>query len=594
MRKLLLTAILLACVGQARAEVMPTNDAAVSAAIKRDCPLIQFHGFKPMDIEGCVSVYVIEYDHAKCGVVISVPDRKADGKFILVKKIAEHDVYLKGIIEAIPKRMLREKEAALPVDERALAQAKADPPKDAEAQPVPKDRPSAAEHKPAGVVEVDGKHITVNVNGSFTGFDGKLYATAEEAAKTVRPPEHMRGAKPSPPHKIFSTPRHHAVKAAPPNVAYIPKKLSFLGNNQYGDCVTAEEGFALQCNNVPISDNDVISCARQNGDLNGADLQDVMQKMARSGMKCQADGHTYTDGGFSSVDFTSDSSLQNAIAVGPVKIAIDANALPSGAGNQMGWYAVGGGRYPNTDHCVSLPGYAATADWFYQQIGMPCPAKLVGKPGYALYTWATIGWVDLAWIKGTTVEAYIRNPCNIKDGTPLPNPGAGNLAPLINSPLTATANINQPFTYTITATNSPTAFVAANLPVGLTLNTTNGVIVGTPTVAAVTSVSIGATNASGTGTSVLVLTVSGVTPPIPPIPPVPPGPFPDGAIVPAKVIAPGIVTLPPGWKAVAQDVTAEDVIREEFRKRGVPSLETDAFIQFFQAITGNSGKKGKP
>lgn len=46
------------------------------------------------------------------------------------------------------------------------------------------------------------------------------------------------------------------------------------------------------------------------------------------------------------------------------------------------------------------------------------------------------------------------------------------------------------------------------MPPGLDLNPTTGVISGTPTTAATTSVTIGATNATGTGTAILVITIS--------------------------------------------------------------------------------------
>ena len=63
----------------------------------------------------------------------------------------------------------------------------------------------------------------------------------------------------------------------------------------------------------------------------------------------------------------------------------------------------------------------------------------------------------------------------------------------------------------ITATNSPTSFNATNLPTGLSINTTTGVISGTPTFSGTTNVSITATNVSGSDTRILELTISTVT-----------------------------------------------------------------------------------
>src|SRR5437899_7010345 len=79
--------------------------------------------------------------------------------------------------------------------------------------------------------------------------------------------------------------------------------------------------------------------------------------------------------------------------------------------------------------------------------------------------------------------------------------------PVITSPLTATGQVGVAFSYQITATNSPTSFNATGLPAGLTVNTTSGLISGTPTTAATYSVTIGATNGSGTGNATLTLTI---------------------------------------------------------------------------------------
>jgi hypothetical protein len=80
--------------------------------------------------------------------------------------------------------------------------------------------------------------------------------------------------------------------------------------------------------------------------------------------------------------------------------------------------------------------------------------------------------------------------------------------PVISSPATASAPLNVVFTYQIAASKNPTSFDAPGLPAGLTVDTTKGVISGTPTAAGVTTVTIKATNASGTGIGTLTITVS--------------------------------------------------------------------------------------
>jgi len=87
-------------------------------------------------------------------------------------------------------------------------------------------------------------------------------------------------------------------------------------------------------------------------------------------------------------------------------------------------------------------------------------------------------------------------------------------APIVTSEA-ATAMEGQAFTYQIIATNSPTSFDATGLPAGLTVDTTTGLITGTPSVSGSFQINLSATNASGTGTGVLMLTVNPVATPSP-------------------------------------------------------------------------------
>ena len=84
--------------------------------------------------------------------------------------------------------------------------------------------------------------------------------------------------------------------------------------------------------------------------------------------------------------------------------------------------------------------------------------------------------------------------------------------PVITSPGTATGTVGVAFSYQITATNNPTSFNATGLPGGLTVNTTTGLISGTPTTAGTYPVTITATNSRGTGTSTLVITINNPVP----------------------------------------------------------------------------------
>jgi len=292
-------------------------------------------------------------------------------------------------------------------------------------------------HKVAGVVTVkanDGKvkHVTVNHDGSHTGFDGKVYATAQEAANTLRPPTFKTGAKPTPLHITFKMKRHQIRGPTPSWSAFVPGQLSMWGNDQYGNCTVAEEAFHLAAQNpeIFISDDIVIAWGAKNGFNDGATLTDPMDQMAKAGMV--SGGTTYGDGPYTAVNYSDEPTLQNAISFAPVKIGIDASALPSGAGNQQGWFALGGtpGQFTSEDHCVSLSGFG-TAQQLYQALGVAMPSGLQPtQRGYLLYTWKTLGFVDHPWLMSTEAEAYLRNPSSTANGQPLPNPGAGPTPPV--------------------------------------------------------------------------------------------------------------------------------------------------------------------
>jgi len=83
--------------------------------------------------------------------------------------------------------------------------------------------------------------------------------------------------------------------------------------------------------------------------------------------------------------------------------------------------------------------------------------------------------------------------------------------PVINSSLSATTVQGSSYTYTITAANTPTSYNATGLPSGLSINTSTGVISGTPSGSGSSSITITASNAAGTDTETLVLNVTTVT-----------------------------------------------------------------------------------
>jgi len=80
-------------------------------------------------------------------------------------------------------------------------------------------------------------------------------------------------------------------------------------------------------------------------------------------------------------------------------------------------------------------------------------------------------------------------------------------APVFSSAVTATAPVGSSFSYQMGATNTPTSYAAVGLPAGLALNTATGLISGTPSAAGTYTVTLSATNLSGTGKATLALTI---------------------------------------------------------------------------------------
>ena len=105
----------------------------------------------------------------------------------------------------------------------------------------------------------------------------------------------------------------------------------------------------------------------------------------------------------------------------------------------------------------------------------------------------TVGWVCLFTITVTMQlpKSYPVSP-----------------APVITSAKTVTCLQNEPFVYQITATNSPTSYNASGLPTGLSVNTTTGLISGTPTAAGQQTFTVSAINLTGTGSQGVVITMT--------------------------------------------------------------------------------------
>jgi uncharacterized protein (DUF1800 family) len=111
----------------------------------------------------------------------------------------------------------------------------------------------------------------------------------------------------------------------------------------------------------------------------------------------------------------------------------------------------------------------------------------------------------LYWYSPSQPEAIIPNTALY----PTNNFGSGgsNAPAVVVSALSAVAFLGQPFTFTVTAANTPLGFTAKGLPPGLAFNNTNGLISGVPLVAGNFQVTLTASNLVGTGASVLSIAV---------------------------------------------------------------------------------------
>lgn len=225
-----------------------------------------------------------------------------------------------------------------------------------------------------------------------------------------------RGAIASPKAVVNAAPRHVATLGAPPNVITVPGQISMWGNDVYGDCVTAEEAFAKSCNHpeIFVTDSEVETWATNHGVLNGAVISDVLQWMQTGGFSMGS--NLYDDGPCSTVDWNNAANLQSAIANGPVKIGVAADQLENAwrsTSGRTGWFATGFQSDSNEDHCVSLCGYG-TINWLAAQLNVPVPAGVDGtKNGYALFTWNTIGIIDVPSMQAITHEAWLRQPTTV-------------------------------------------------------------------------------------------------------------------------------------------------------------------------------------
>ena len=160
---------------------------------------------------------------------------------------------------------------------------------------------------------------------------------------------------------------------------------------------------------------------------------------------------------------------------------------------------------------VTATAYAGTVALTSSDGAATLPANSALTNGTKTFT------VTLATTGNQTVTATdtVTHAITGTSGSIAVSPALPTIAPAITSGLNVGAAFGAAFNYTIAASNSPTGYSASGLPAGLSVNTTTGVISGTPSAAGTFNVTIGASNGIGPGSATLVITVApGVAAPV--------------------------------------------------------------------------------
>ena len=316
-------------------------------------------------------------------------------------------------------------------------------------------------------------------------------AKAKPHPRAKRP----RGAIPTPRRKIFAAKKYTPRVKAP--AAYIPPglataQLSYWGNDTYGDCVTAEEMAAKVVYSLTAGLPEVFipsaaatQWAGQHGYLNGANLTDVMDTMAQTGIV--SGGATYKDGPYASVDYTTYATVCAAISEGPVKIGVAADQLDGVVGTTNGWIATGYSPDSNEDHCIGLVG-CGTMTQCFAALNVAPPADAANYAQcYVVFTWDTFGVMDHASMVNITGEAWERSPTTVGEApapTPTPTP----------TPTPAPTGL----TYSLTGTP----------PAGSSISPTGVFAWPQPATPGITTVTFAVSNGTSTATGSFAITVS--------------------------------------------------------------------------------------
>ncbi|HUB65882.1 MAG TPA: putative Ig domain-containing protein, partial [Candidatus Methylacidiphilales bacterium] len=161
--------------------------------------------------------------------------------------------------------------------------------------------------------------------------------------------------------------------------------------------------------------------------------------------------------------------------------------------------------------------YQITASNNPTQFGANIPSSLSGQLSFNANTGVISGTPNTTGTFTISLSATNGAGTGASTLTLAVNPSGGQSTgplPVIISSPTATGMAGQSFSYQIAASNAPTSFGTSGLPAGLNINTSTGLISGTPASGGTSNVIISATNSYGTTSALLNLTISAITSPL--------------------------------------------------------------------------------
>ena len=188
-----------------------------------------------------------------------------------------------------------------------------------------------------------------------------------------------------------------------------------------------------------------------------------------------------------------------------------------------------------TNSYGSTTSQVATLEVYLAAPVITSPTNAVGKQGYAFnYTISATGTGPITFgAAGLPNGLNLNSTSGVISGVPsvfgvfdivlfatnVAQTTIGNLfltladdIPGITSATNASGQQGQPFSYTITATNDPVLFSAISLPDGLSVDTNSGIISGVPLVSGTIPITIGAANAYGSNSEILMLNLASGAP----------------------------------------------------------------------------------